>query len=150
LKRGGRDEVCHLVAIALDAAGEPIRLFTTNRWVTGETWYRADDVIAMLDRFRIVAGAPSVLLNRWLEAMVGLFRPEIAVLLRNRDRAIVDWRWRWPRRNAFEDTRLEIASGFAIDLEARLAAVEARAAAASSSGRRPVAAPPSMAEGWGA
>ena len=77
LKRGGRDEVCHLVAIAVDPAGEPTRLFTTNRWVTGETWYRADDVIAMLDRFRIAAAEPSALLNRWLEALVRLFQPEI-------------------------------------------------------------------------
>jgi hypothetical protein len=149
LKRGSRDEVCHIVAIAVDAAGEPIRLFTTNRWVTGETWYRADDVIAMLDRFRLATGEPSALLNRWLEAMVRLFQPEIAVLLRNRDRAIMDWRWRWPRRNAFEDTRLEIASSFAIDLEARFSAVESRAVVSSSRTRR-VATLPSMAEGWGA
>ena len=149
LKRSGRDEVCHVVAIAVDAAGEPVRLFTTNRWVTGETWYRADDVVAMLDRFRIATGEPSALLNRWVEAMVRLFQPEIGVLLRNRDRAVMDWRWRWPRRNAFEDTRLEIASSFAIDLEARLAAVEARSEAPSSKTPR-VASLPSMAEGWGA
>jgi hypothetical protein len=62
----------------------------------------------------------------------------------------MDWRWRWPRRNAFEDTRLEVASSFAIDLEARLASVEARAAAAPSASLRRPAAPPSMAEGWGA
>jgi len=136
------------VAIAVDRAGEPIRLFTTNRWVTGETWYRADDVIGMLDRFRIVAGEPSVLLNRWLEAMVRLFQPEIAVLLRNRDRAILDWRWRWPRRNAFEDSRLEIASSFEIDLEARLAAVEAPVEVLSK--RHRAASLPSMTEGWGA
>ena len=148
LKRGGRDEVCHIVAIAVDWAGEPVRLFTTNRWVTGETWYRADDMIAMLDRFRITAAEPSILLNRWLEALVRLFQPEIAVLLRNRDRAVMDWRARWPRRNAFEDTRLEIASSFAIDLEARLAAVEARAEVSAK--RRRSASLPSMAEGWGA
>jgi len=35
LKRGTRDEVSHLIAIAIDLRGEPIRLFTTNRWVTG-------------------------------------------------------------------------------------------------------------------
>jgi hypothetical protein len=148
LKRGGRDEVCHVVAIAVDAAGEPVRLFTTNRWVTGETWYRADDMIGLLDRFRLASGDPSALLNRWLEAMVRLFQPEIAVLLRNRDQAVMDWRVRWPRRNAFEDTRLEIASNFAIDLEARLAAVEARGQAVSK--RRRAASLPSMTEGWGA
>ena len=27
LKRGSRDEISHLVAIALDTAGEPVRLF---------------------------------------------------------------------------------------------------------------------------
>jgi len=148
LKRGGRDEICHVVAIAVDATGEPIRLFTTNRWVTGETWYRADDVIGILDRFRIGAVEPSRLLNRWLEAIVRLFQPEIGVLLRNRDRAIMDWRVRWPRRNAFEDTKLEIASSFAINLEARLAAVES--AAQGPSKRRRATSLPSMAEGWGA
>ena len=70
------------------------------------------------------------------------------MLLRNRDQAVMDWRWRWPRRNAFEDTRLEIASSFAIDLEARLAAVEARGQASAK--RRRQTSLPSMAEGWGA
>jgi uncharacterized protein DUF6969 len=70
LKRGGRDEVVHLVALALDAHGEPVRLFTTNRWVTGETWYRAEDVIRMLDRFQVSGEGSTELLNRWLTAMV--------------------------------------------------------------------------------
>lgn len=151
LKRGARDEVCHLVAIAVNDRGEPIRLFTTNRWVTGETWYRADDAIRLLDRFRFAGGGPTALLNRWVEAMVRLFQPEITVLLRQRDKALADWRWRWPRRNAFEDPRLEIASAFDIDLDARLAAVEARKTEPSASpAARRAATLPSMAEGWGA
>ena len=151
LKHGARDEVCHLVAIAVDDRGEPIRLFTTNRWVTGETWYRADDVTRMLDRFCFAGDGAAVLLNRWIEALVRLFQPEITVLLRNRDKALADWRWRWPRRNAFEDPRLEITSAFDIDLDARLAAVDARSAepVAARGARRP-AVLPSMAEGWGA
>ena len=78
LKRGERDEVVHLVAIAIDWRGEPVRLFTTNRWVTGETWYCADDVIRMLDRFQVSGDMPSAVLNRWIGAMVRLFQPEIA------------------------------------------------------------------------
>ena len=152
-KRGARDEVAHLVAVAIDARGEPIRLFTTNRWVTGETWYGADDMIRMLDCFDLQTDTPSLLLNRWLAALVHLFRPEIAVLLRNRDKAVQEWQWRWRRRgHVFEDTRLEVASSFEIDLEARLALVEhaerepsGRAAAVSARGRLP-----RMAEGWGA
>jgi hypothetical protein len=151
LKRGTRDEVAHLVAVAIDARGEPIRLFTTNRWVTGETWYGASDMIRMLDRFELRTDAPSALLNRWIGALVRLFQPEITVLLRNRDKAVQDWHWRWGRRGpVLEDTRLEITSIFDIDLEARLAAIEhpagpVLAAAVSSSPRLP-----RMAEGWGA
>ena len=145
LKRGARDEVCHLVAIAVDARGEPIRLFTTNRWVTGETWYRADDVIRMLARFTVRADRPSALVNRWLGALVQLFEVDIAGLLRHRDDVIIQRRWRW-RTNVFEDPRLEIASSIDIDLDARLRAV--------GKPQTPVIATvaprlPRMAEGWG-
>jgi hypothetical protein len=151
LKRGSRDEVCHIVAIAVDGHGQPIRLFTTNRWVTGETWYRADDVIGMLDRIRLAGNPPLEYLDRWIAALVRLFRPEIAVLLRNRDQAIIDWRWRWPRSNVFEDPRLEVTSSFAIDVEARLALAEAAGSGPEAApAPRPARGLPSMAEGWGA
>ena len=151
MKRGRSDEVCHLIAIAVDAGGEPVRLFTTNRWVTGETWYGAADVIGMLDRVRLPEAGASRIVNRWIEALVGLFRPEIAVLLRNRDKAIVEWRWRWPRRNVFEDSRLETTSSFAIDLDAHLAAIDRRIGEASAARRpRDIRRLPSMADGWGA
>ena len=150
LKLGGRDEVCHLVALAIGLAGEPVRLFTTNRWVTGETWYRADDVIRMLDRFRLTTPYPSAPLNRWLGAVVRLFQPEIATLLHDRDKAILAQRWRW-RGNVHEDPRLEVTSSVKIDLDARLAAVEARA---DSHAATPAAIRmrglPRMADGWGA
>lgn len=119
LKRGHRDEVSHLVGVSVDAGGEPIRLFTTNRWVTGETWYRADDVIRMLDHFTMASGDGPVLLNRWLSAVVALFRPHIACLLRLRDEAVMGWRRR-RRTNVFEDTRLEITSSLDVDIDAQL------------------------------
>ena len=149
LKRGGSDEVCHLVALAVDRRGEPIRLFTTNRWVTGETWYRADDVIAMLERFRVRGDHPSALLNRWVGALVQLFQPEIARLLRERDTAILEQRWR-RRGNVLEDVRLEITSSLDIDLDARLAQVEERGnQAAAAAGTARARRLPRMAEGWG-
>ena len=78
--------------------------------------------------------------------------PEIAVLLRNRDKTVQEWQWRWRRRgHVFEDTRLEVASSFDIDLEARLALVEQAerepSALAAVSARARL---PRMAEGWGA
>ena len=150
LKRGARDEVSHLIAIAVDAAGDAVRLFTTNRWVTGETWYRADDVIRMLDRFTLDAAEPVSLVNTWLEAMVRLYQPEIAMLLRKRDEVVMDPRRRRRRVDVFEDPKLEITSSLAIDLDARLAAVD-RLGAERPVTRQPPAPPrlPPMAEGWG-
>jgi len=40
-------------------SGRPIRLFTTNRWVTGDVWYPASAVIAMLERFEVEVVRPS-------------------------------------------------------------------------------------------
>jgi hypothetical protein len=151
LKRGASDRVAHLFAIAVDARGEPVRLFTTNRWVTGETWYRAADVVRMLDRFT-PAGEASPLLDRWLGAMVRLYRTEIEWLLNRRDEAVAKWRWLWPRRgNVLEDPRLEITSHLDIDLDTRLAEIEG-----GHQGRRvAIAFPrriglPKLADGWGA
>jgi hypothetical protein len=149
-KRGARDEVSHLIAVAVDAAGEPVRLFTTNRWVTGETWYRADDVVRMLDCFNLDAAEPAGALNPWLAAIVRLYQPEIAMLLRRRDETVMDPRRRRRRIEVFEDPKLEITSSLAIDLDQRLAAVDRLGAEPSV---RPQPAPPSrlppMAEGWG-
>ena len=55
---GENDALSHLIAISMTPTGLPERLFTTNRWVTGETWYKAADVIAMLGRFAINTFAP--------------------------------------------------------------------------------------------
>jgi hypothetical protein len=149
-KRGARDEVSHLVAIAVDAAGEPVRLFTTNRWVTGETWYHADDVIRMVDRFSLDAAEPASIVDRWIAAIVRLYQPEIAMLLRKRDEAVMDPRRRRRRVDVFEDPKLEITSNLAIDLDARLAAVD-RVRDEPAPNPYPAAPPrlPPMAEGWG-
>src|SRR3546814_15690415 len=90
--------------------GLPFRLFTVNRWVTGEVWYRADDVIRMLDVFKIDHAQPSWPLNRWISAMIALFKPQIAELLRARDRKVADWREQNPEADVFEDRDLEVAS----------------------------------------
>jgi hypothetical protein len=146
LKRGERDEVSHLIAIAVDVRGEPMRLFTTNRWVTGETWYRAEDVTRMLDRFVIAEREPSTVLNRWIGAMIHLFRPQIAALLQARDETVMAWRRR-RRTHVFEDPRLEITSSLDIQLDTQLALVDrARDRSDDDAFRR--ASPLPMAEGW--
>ena len=120
------DPWCHLVAVAMDAAGRPIRLFTTNRWVTGETWYRAGDVAAMLDRFVVARGAAPGPLDRWITAMLGLFRPQISALLQERDDAVMGWRRRRRGKvHVFEDRRLEVTSALDIDVAEHCRAIDA-------------------------
>jgi hypothetical protein len=147
LKRGTRDEVSHLIAIAMDVRGEPIRLFTTNRWVTGETWYRAEDVIRMLDRFVIGEPEPSAVLNRWIGAMIRLFLPQIAALLRARDETVMAWRRR-RRTQVFEDPRLEITSSLEIDLDAQLCFVDGVRFVSGEDVIHRVPSLPPMADGW--
>lgn len=119
---GVADEpMSHLIAISMTPSGMPERLFTTNRWVTAETWYRAPDVVAMLDRFVVGPAGPSPLLNRWLTAMLVLFRPQIEQLLIERDAAVERWYSTHPGSDVFEDRHLEITSSMDISVERQIA-----------------------------
>ena len=129
--RSARDRgvFSHLIGIGVDAQGMPLSLFTTNRWVTGETWYRAEDVIRLLDRFAFAEPGPTALVNRWLVAVLRLLHRPIVELLLERDAAMMDWRRRRSRQShVFDDRRLEVTSAQDVDFAAALA--EARTALA--------------------
>jgi hypothetical protein len=145
-KLGSREEVSHLVGIAVDSQGQPLRLFTTNRWVTGETWYRADDVIRMVERFAISGAQPSEIVNRWVGAIVQLFRPQIAALLRARDDKVMAWRRR-RRTYVFEDPALEVTSSVEICLDTQLRFLDRTRSRPEFRPTR-VSILPTMAEGW--
>jgi len=116
--------ISHLVAISMDAWGEPIGLFATNRWVTDETWFPAEDVIRMLDRFEIDHAKPSWPVNRWLGAMLRLYRPWIIALLRHRD-AIISERLRaTPNDDVLENRALEITGHLPITVDAAIALLD--------------------------
>jgi hypothetical protein len=146
-QHGERNEVSHIVAVALNLRGEPVRLFTTNRWVTGETWYGCDDVIRMIDHFTVEADGAAILLNRWVAAVVALFRPQIVALLRLRDKSVVTWRRRC-RTNVFEDARLEITSSVPVDLKAQIARLTGLDRDHDVDLSTRTARLPRMAEGW--
>lgn len=111
----GRDAVCHLIAVSTDHEGYPTGLFTTNRWVTGESFYGARDVIALLPLFRITRQTPCQTTNAWLTALLQLFAPQIAMLLLARDARILAWQAEHPKSDAFEDRNLEVTSSIAIN-----------------------------------
>ncbi len=116
----GDDALSHLVCISMDAYGYPIGLFTTNRWVTAEAWYRAADVIGMLERFRIDHAAPSWPVNRWISAMFVLFRPQMAALLQVRDEVVDQWQSQVAPADVFEDRKLDVTSRLPISVDAQV------------------------------
>ncbi len=121
----GRDLLCHLVAISMNAEGVPFRLFTVNRWVTGETWYPAEEALALLDDFAVRLARPSYVTNRWIGACVRLFRPQIVALIQARDRVVGDWRRRYPGRDVLEDRQLEVTSTLQVSVAGQIRAIAA-------------------------
>jgi hypothetical protein len=117
----GRNAICHLVAISMNRAGLPIALFTTNQWVTGETFYGARDTIRLLDRFAVEHAQPCWATNRWISAMLRLFRPQIESLLLERDRSLAAWQRAHPHRAVLDDEDLQITSSTTIDIDRQIA-----------------------------
>lgn len=119
----GEETVCHLLAISMDSAGIPTRIFTTNRWVTAESWYPAKAVVAMIERFEIGHAKPSWVVNRWITAMLRLFRPQIAELLKLRDAAVANWKKEHPGEDVFEDRELGLPSMLDISVDDQIQAL---------------------------
>ncbi|PCJ98981.1 MAG: hypothetical protein COA45_05900, partial [Zetaproteobacteria bacterium] len=119
------DQITHLIAISMDNKGFPTQLFTTNRWVTAENWYGADDVITSLESFEIDLVPPSWAVNIWLTSLVRLYKPVIKTLIRERDVKIANWQQQYPDRDVFEDRELEITSEIDISVEDYLKEIEA-------------------------
>ena len=101
-----------------------MKLFTTNRWVTDEVWYKAEDVCRLLYCFNIDHAQPSWPVNIWLTNMLILFRPQIKQLIFKRDDVIADWRENHPDEDVFEDRDLEVAAEMPVDVDRQLVAVE--------------------------
>lgn len=104
----GEDAIAHLIAVSMDAWGQPIGLFACNRWVTGETWYPASAVKQLLPAFSVDHAFPSWPTNLWLTALLRLFRPHTEALLDHRDQVIAAWQAAHPQHDVFEDRALEI------------------------------------------
>lgn len=80
--------VAHIAGLSIDHSGIPIAWFATNRWVTDEFLYPAETLIDHLDRYDVDSTPEDPLVNRFLTAMVALYRKELADLLRERDQRL--------------------------------------------------------------
>ena len=78
----------HLIGISLDQKGLPVRLFTTNQWVTGEEMANSDIVIKLTKEFQVTTKGRMAPVSNWIGALIQLFAAEIEGLLLERDQKI--------------------------------------------------------------
>ncbi len=82
--------VTHLIGLAIDHSGIPCQWFATNRWVTDEFMFSAETMIAHMNRYNVDDTAEDKTVNRFVTAMVALYRDEIAALLTERDAKLAE------------------------------------------------------------
>ncbi len=112
----------HIVGVSVDDRGMPIRLFTTNQWVTAECWEDAARVCALARRARLKT-TPAHAVGEWLDAVLAFFRPQIDDILYLRDARIRELTGRG-RSHLLEDRRSHILSQCRIDFSTQILALE--------------------------
>ena len=117
--QAGKGRYTHLLALAVSPAGLPLRLFTTNRWVTNEILAPAGQVLRKLQQFALRTPRELELVHRWLAAVLTLFRPQINTLLVARDLRLESAQALRP--NVLEDRRTMLLSQCRIDLAQQMA-----------------------------
>jgi hypothetical protein len=111
----------HLIGIALNPKGLPIRLFTTNQWVTGEEMADATTTIKSIRGFEMVKKGRMALVSRWVSALITLFSVEIERLILERDQKIANLVAEMGNRELVMNSRKQdVLTECKIDLMARL------------------------------
>jgi hypothetical protein len=111
----------HLIGIALNPKGLPIRLFTTNQWVTGEEMADATTAIKSIRGFEMVKKGRMALVGRWVSALITLFAVEIEELILERDQKIANLVAEMGNRELVMNSRKQdVLTECKIDLMARL------------------------------
>ena len=112
----------HLVAIGMNQLGQPIRLFTVNRWVTSEIWYSAEHTARFLKRYKMTLMDDPYwqVLDKWIEGILHLFTPQILWLRQERERKIQFHLTNTSIDNPYLDYDLEELSEINIDLKQQI------------------------------
>lgn len=109
----------HLVAIGMNQFGQPIRLFTVNRWVTSEILYDAVHSNYFLKRYQMTLTDDPYwqILDQWVEGMLHLFAPQISWLHQEREQRMNELQSLNPQANLYNDYDLEELSEIPIDIK---------------------------------
>jgi hypothetical protein len=114
----------HLVAISMSQYGQPIRLFTVNRWISSEIWYDSKHISAHLNRFKMsLTDSPYwQILDRWVESILHLFSPQIIWLHQERDKIIhkIQKNRSSSSESIYEDRGIEELSSITIDIQKQI------------------------------
>lgn len=117
-EKGG---LVHVIAVSFNHQALPIRLFTTNRWVTDEWIYPARDIIQALSQFNLT-DQPYELTSRWLTSLLRIYRPQIIWALTARDQIMQEKQNHI--ENFFENQEVEILSAVEFDLPTQIDAID--------------------------
>ena len=116
----------HLIAISMSQYGQPIRLFTVNRWISSEVWYDSKHIHANLNRFKMsLTDSPYwQILDHWIASILNLFSPQIAWLHHQRDQMIRILQTQQPHtsnpESIYDDRTIEELSSIPINIEAQI------------------------------
>lgn len=114
-------DVAHLLAISMSDGGLPLRLFLTNRWVTGERWSSARQCHVHLHNFHCEQRGPLAPVAAWLTAMIGLYHEDICRMHVRREQWLEARHARDDTHDWLESRRHEVLVSRRIDLPDRLA-----------------------------
>ncbi len=111
----------HLIGIALNQRGIPVRLFTTNQWVTGEDIAHARLVIDSLKDFEMHVKGRMAPISKWIGALIQLFAAEIESLIFERDQKITQLEMKLGNQNlALNSKEHHVLTQCNIDLIGRI------------------------------
>ncbi|MCX7116524.1 MAG: hypothetical protein NTW94_01185 [Legionellales bacterium] len=112
----------HLVAISMNRYGQPIRLFTVNRWITAEIWYDSEHIERFVKKYQMTMSEPPywAILDHWVDAMIHLFSPQIIWLHQQRDIIMHHHQSQDPEHNIYEDRTIEELSEIPIDIASQI------------------------------
>ena len=108
----------HLIAIGMNRYGQPIRLFSVNRWITDEICYEAKHTARFVKQFKMTKTDSYYWqnLDRWVEGMIHLFAPHIQWVNSARDMVLSNFQKLNPDCNVYEEQRFDVLSEMHINL----------------------------------
>jgi hypothetical protein len=121
--RGVDAAYSHLAGIAVDVRGMPVRLFTTNRWVTDERWMTAERLLKWAKPYSHHSEGSGSAVTLWVMHCVHLFYPQLEWLLHRRDERLDSLTTSRCSATVFKDRRIEILSECEVSFRRQIGAL---------------------------